>query len=164
MDPRTFDDITRSVANNVNRRRLLVMMAALPLATSSRPVAAQTTCAAGQSLCAGVCVDTCHVFAAGYPLGTEKDYRATIKALDATVGVERVRAFHLNDSRAKFGSRVDRHAHIGRGEMGLEPFRFLLADRRFRRVPMYLETPKGSEDGQDLDVANLAVLRGLIAG
>lgn len=112
----------------------------------------------------GVCFDTCHVFAAGYPLGSPKEYRATMRAFDKTVGLKRIEAFHLNDSKAKFGGRVDRHAHVGRGEMGLEPFRFLLNDRRFRRVPMYLETPKGREKGRDLDVVNLAVLRGLIAG
>ncbi len=110
----------------------------------------------------GVCFDTCHVFAAGYPMGTQKEYRATMRALATTVGLERVKAFHLNDSRRELGSRVDRHAHVGRGKMGLEPFRRLLADRRFRRVPMYLETPKGKEDGVDLDVVNLRVLRGLI--
>jgi deoxyribonuclease-4 len=68
----------------------------------------------------------------------------------------------LNDSRRGLGSRVDRHEHIGRGEIGLEPFRRLLADRRFRRVPMFLETPKGKENGVDLDVVNLGVLRALI--
>ena len=109
----------------------------------------------------GVCFDTCHVFAAGYPMGTEKEYRATMRAFNTTVGLERIKAFHLNDSRRGLGSRVDRHAHIGRGEMGLEPFRRLLADRRFRKVPMYLETPKGKQDGVDLDVINLATLRRL---
>jgi len=109
----------------------------------------------------GVCLDTCHVFAAGYPMGTEKEYRATMKAFNTTVGLKQIKAFHLNDSRRELGSRVDRHAHIGRGEMGLEPFRRLLADRRFRKVPMYLETPKGTQDGVDLDVTNLGTLRRL---
>jgi deoxyribonuclease IV len=112
----------------------------------------------------GVCFDTCHVFAAGYPLGTEKEYRATIRALDKTVGLKLVRAIHVNDSVKPLGSRVDRHAHIGRGAMGKEPFRLLLADRRFRKVPMYLETPKGQEKGKDLDVINLRTLRRLIGG
>ncbi|MBI3462435.1 MAG: deoxyribonuclease IV [Planctomycetes bacterium] len=110
----------------------------------------------------GVCVDTCHIFAAGYPLGTKREYNATIRALDQTVGLDRVRAFHLNDSRKPLGSRVDRHAHIGEGELGLEPFRYLLNDRRFRKTPMYLETPKGKRDGLDLDVINLRTLRGLV--
>ena len=109
----------------------------------------------------GICFDTCHVFAAGYPMGNQKEYRATMTALNATVGLDQIRAFHLNDSRRALGSRVDRHAHIGRGMMGLEPFRLLLADRRFRKTPMYLETPKGEENGVDLDAINLSVLRAL---
>jgi deoxyribonuclease-4 len=112
----------------------------------------------------GVCFDTCHVFAAGYPLATEKEYRATMRALSASVGLEKIKAFHLNDSRRELGCRVDRHAHVGRGRMGLEPFRRLLADRRFHNTAMYLETPKGKENGVDLDVINLGVLRGLIEG
>lgn len=110
----------------------------------------------------GVCFDTCHVFAAGHAMGTEKEYKATMRALNKTVGVKQVRAFHLNDSVKPLGSRVDRHAHIGRGQMGKAPFRFLLGDRRFRKVPMYLETPKGEEKGKDLDEINLRTLRGLI--
>ncbi|MCG8451396.1 MAG: deoxyribonuclease IV [Pirellulales bacterium] len=111
----------------------------------------------------GVCFDTCHVFAAGYPMDTEKHYKATMRSLNKTVGVPLVKAFHLNDSLKPFGSRVDRHAAIGRGAMGLEPFRFLLNDRRFRKVPMYLETPKGAENGEELDVINLRTLRQLIS-
>ena len=110
----------------------------------------------------GVCFDTCHVFAAGYAMGTEKEYKATMRALNKTVGVKQVRAFHLNDSLKPLGSRVDRHAGIGRGQMGKEPFRFLLNDRRFRKVPMYLETPKGEEKGKNLDTINLRTLRGMI--
>jgi deoxyribonuclease-4 len=109
-----------------------------------------------------VCVDTCHIFSAGYALGTEKEYLATMRALDKMVGLKLVKAFHLNDSKAKFGSGVDRHDHIGRGQMGLEPFRLLLNDRRFRRVPMYIETKKGEEGGRDLDAINLETLRGLL--
>jgi deoxyribonuclease IV len=112
----------------------------------------------------GVCIDTCHTFAAGYAMGTEKEYKATMRALDKTVGLKLVRAFHLNDSAKPLGSRVDRHAHIGRGQMGKEPFRFLVNDSRFRKVPMYLETPKGEEKGKDLDTINLATLRKLILG
>ena len=111
----------------------------------------------------GVCFDTCHVFAAGYALGTPKEYEATMAAFDRLVGLDRIKAFHLNDSRRERGSRIDRHEHIGRGELGLEPFRLLLADPRFRNVPMYLETPKGQEDGVDWDAINLQVLRGLAA-
>ncbi len=82
-------------------------------------------------------------------------------SLDAAVALGRVKAFHLNDSAREFGSRVDRHAHIGRGKLGLEPFRLLLADERFRAIPMCLETPKGQEHGVDLDVINLQTLRRL---
>lgn len=110
----------------------------------------------------GVCVDTCHVFAAGYPLATAREYRQTMAALDRAVGLQRVKAFHLNDSVKELGSRVDRHAHIGQGKLGLEAFRRLLNDRRFQDVPMYLETPKGLRDGVQWDVINLATLRGLL--
>jgi deoxyribonuclease-4 len=110
----------------------------------------------------GVCVDTCHIFAAGYPISTEKDYKATMRALDKSVGVKQVRAFHLNDSVKPLGSRVDRHAHIGRGMIGKEAFRLLLNDRRFRKVPMYLETPKGEEKGKNLDAINLRTLRRMV--
>ena len=108
-----------------------------------------------------VCFDTCHVFAAGYPMGAERDYRQTMREFNRLIGVKRIRVFHVNDSRRELGSRVDRHAHIGRGEMGLEPFQHLLKDRRFRKVPMILETPKGTEDGVDLDQINLNTLRAL---
>jgi len=111
----------------------------------------------------GVCIDTCHLFAAGHAIGMKKEYMATMKALDAAVGLKRVQAFHLNDSKAKFGTHVDRHAAIGRGEIGLEAFRLLMNDARFKRVPMYLETPKGMEGGEDLDVINLRTLRSLVS-
>jgi len=110
----------------------------------------------------GVCFDTCHVFAAGYAMGTKKQYMATMREFNATVGTKRIKAFHLNDSRREMGSRVDRHEHIGRGQMGIEPFRHLMNDRRFRKVPMYLETPKGKRRGVDLDKINLKTLRGLV--
>ena len=110
----------------------------------------------------GVCFDTCHAFAAGYPMGTKAEYRTTMQQFDKTIGLDLVKAVHLNDSKRELGSRVDRHEHIGRGQLGLEPFRFLLNDPRFRRVPMYLETPKGTEKGRDLDVINLKTLRRLV--
>lgn len=111
----------------------------------------------------GVCVDTCHLFAAGYPLATAAEYESTMQAFDAIIGLDQIKAFHLNDSKKELGSRVDRHEHIGRGRMGLEPFRRLLNDPRFAEIPMYLETPKGQEDGVELDVINLNTLRGLLA-
>ena len=107
----------------------------------------------------GFCFDTCHVFAAGYDLVTKKGYATTMTAFDRLLGLERIKAFHLNDSRRERGSRVDRHEHIGRGRLAVAAFRLLLADRRFRHVPMYLETPKGEKDGVDWDVINLRVLR-----
>src|SRR5207247_2700965 len=109
----------------------------------------------------GVCLDTCHVFAAGYGLAPEKEYRSTLRTFDRVVGLGRLRAFHVNDSLKPQGSRVDRHAHIGRGQLGLEPFRLLVNDRRFRNRPMILETPKEEGDVDDMDAVNLATLRGL---
>lgn len=110
----------------------------------------------------GVCVDTCHIFAAGYALRTRRAYATTMDELHDVVGLGRIRAFHLNDSLRELGSRVDRHAHIGVGKLGLEPFRLLLNDPRFAGVPMYLETPKGEQAGESLDAINLRTLRGLI--
>lgn len=110
----------------------------------------------------GVCFDTCHAFAAGYPLAERRDFLATFRDFDKLIGLDRIQAFHLNDSKREFGSRVDRHEHIGAGQLGLPPFQHLLNDKRFRRVPMYLETPKGLHDGEEWDVTNLRTLRGLI--
>jgi deoxyribonuclease-4 len=108
----------------------------------------------------GICFDTCHVFAAGYDLRTREGYDRAIAEIEEHVGLENVGAFHLNDSKKPCGSRVDRHEHIGKGELGLEPFRFLLNDARFARVPKVLETPKPIEHESDRE--NLAVLRSLI--
>jgi deoxyribonuclease-4 len=110
----------------------------------------------------GVCADTCHIFAAGYSLETAEQYDEMVEGLDRSVGLERLRVWHLNDSRRECGSRVDRHAAIGAGCIGLEPFRHLVNDPRFRDLPMILETPKGIENGEDLDVRNLRVLRTLV--
>jgi len=113
----------------------------------------------------GVCFDTCHVFAAGYPLSPRRAYLKTWREFDRLIGIERLFAFHLNDSAKPMGSRVDRHAHIGLGELGIEPFAFIVRDRRFRKLPMVLETPKGAhpKDG-DWDHVNLATLRRLADG
>ncbi len=110
----------------------------------------------------GVCFDTCHVFAAGYPLAPRKDYLATMAEFDRLIGLERLRAFHVNDSLKPQGSRVDRHAHIGRGCLGLEPFRLLVNDKRFRDLPMILETPKEEGEEKDMDTVNLTTLRELV--
>ena len=108
----------------------------------------------------GICFDTCHVFAAGYELRTYDAYQRTIDEMIRDVGLENVGAFHLNDSKKPLGSRVDRHQHIGEGEMGLEPFRFLLNDARFARIPKVIETPKPHPT--ESDQRNLRVLRSLI--
>ena len=108
----------------------------------------------------GVCLDTCHAFAAGYDIRTEEGYEETIGDLDRLIGIKKILAFHLNDSKKDLGSRVDRHFHIGRGFIGLDAFRFLVNDPRFVRVPKILETPKGVKDREDK--RNLATLRSLL--
>ncbi len=108
----------------------------------------------------GICLDTCHTFAAGYDIRTEDGYRKTMNEFDRLIGVGRISVFHVNDCRKELGSRVDRHTHIGKGHIGLEAFRCLVNERRFSRVPKILETPKG-EDLKE-DKMNLATLRSLV--
>jgi deoxyribonuclease-4 len=108
----------------------------------------------------GVCLDTCHMFAAGYDIRTPKDYRKTMRAFDRLIGKEVLKAIHVNDSRKELGSRVDRHCHIGQGFIGLEAFRCLVNDRRFTGVPKILETPKGPDLEEDR--VNLKTLRSLM--
>jgi deoxyribonuclease IV len=118
----------------------------------------------------GVCLDTCHLLASGYDLCSPEGYASTFTQFGRLVGFDRLKAFHLNDSKKPLGSRVDRHEHIGQGHLGLEPFRRIVNDRRFRDLPMLLETPKaeGKATGpiavDPLDEQNLTTLRGLIAG
>jgi deoxyribonuclease-4 len=108
----------------------------------------------------GVCIDTCHVFAAGYDIRDTDAYNSMIERAHREVGLERIRCWHLNDSKGGLGSRIDRHEHIGRGCIGGRGFRNLLADPRFRGVPMILETPKGEDArGREWDRLNLARLR-----
>jgi deoxyribonuclease-4 len=109
----------------------------------------------------GVCYDTCHTFAAGYDIRTEDVYEATMGCLGRVLGTERIRAFHLNDSKKGLGSRVDRHQHIGWGELGLEPFRLIMNDTRFSDVPKIIETPKDGNP-EVYDRINLDVLLGLM--
>jgi deoxyribonuclease-4 len=109
----------------------------------------------------GVCLDTCHLFAAGYDLRKGEGYEAAMKACAKLIGIRRVRAFHLNDAKAPLGSGLDRHEKIGRGRMGVATFRLLMKDRRFARVPMALETPKDPEPKADREA--LALLRRLRA-
>lgn len=107
----------------------------------------------------GVCIDTCHLFASGYDFRTPQKYNETFELFEREVGVKHILFFHLNDSKKELGSRVDRHEHIGKGEIGKDGFRNLLSDTRFRKHPMTLETPKGKELLEDME--NLAVLRSL---
>ncbi len=111
----------------------------------------------------GVCLDTCHTFAAGYPLLDTAEVMATLAEFDKIVGLDRLRVIHANDSKMPAGSRRDRHEHIGQGCIGEAPFAALLRDRRLRKIPFILETPKG-DDGIELDLLNLATLRRLASG
>ncbi len=108
----------------------------------------------------GVCLDTCHIFAAGYAITEPKEYGATMKKFDEIVGLDRLRIIHMNDSKKEFGSRKDRHEHIGKGEIGMEAFRNFVNDKRLENVPMILETPKGEDLAEDIE--NLKLLRGLV--
>jgi deoxyribonuclease-4 len=106
-----------------------------------------------------VCVDTAHLFAAGYDISTEKLAEETFRKFDRIVGRKHLVALHLNDSKTGLGSRVDRHEHIGKGRIGLEAFRYIMTAPRFAKIPKVLETPKGKEMAEDVE--NLAVLRSL---
>jgi len=106
-----------------------------------------------------VCLDTAHVFAGGYDIGSHASVRRTFREFDRVVGLDRLVAIHLNDSKTPRGSRVDRHEHIGRGKIGHPAFHFIMSDRRFRKIPKVLETPKGKDLRED--VVNLKTLRRL---
>ena len=108
-----------------------------------------------QRLC--ICLDTAHIFAAGYDIGSEEGIRKTFSEFDRVVGRHRLAAIHVNDSKSVRGSRVDRHEHVGKGKIGLEAFRFIMRDRRFRKIPKVLETPKGKDLREDVE--NLKTLR-----
>jgi deoxyribonuclease-4 len=116
----------------------------------------------------GVCLDTCHLLASGYDVCSPEGYASTFAQFGRLIGFDRLKAFHLNDSKKPLGSRVDRHEHIGQGCLGLEPFRRIVNDRRFRGLPMLLETPKaegkakGVIEVDPLDEKNLNTLRGLM--
>jgi len=116
----------------------------------------------------GICLDTCHLLASGYDLCSPEGYAATFTQFGRLIGFDRLRVFHMNDSKRPLGSRVDRHEHIGQGYLGLEPFRRIVNDPRFRDLPMLLETPKaeGKATGpiaiDPLDERNLNTLRGLM--
>jgi deoxyribonuclease-4 len=108
----------------------------------------------------GVCLDTAHLFAAGYDVRTPKGWKAAIREVEKLVGFKEILAFHLNDSKTDLGSRVDRHAGIGEGKIGRDAFRHIVNDRRFKKLPGCLETPKSADLHEDIE--NLAVLRGLV--
>ncbi len=107
-----------------------------------------------------VCFDTEHAFAAGYDMRTRDGYERTFAEFDEIIGIKLLAAFHLNDSKKEFNSRVDRHEHIGKGFIGVDAFRLLMNDQRFWGLPMCLETPKGPDLKEDRE--NLELLRGLI--
>jgi len=106
----------------------------------------------------GICIDTCHIFAAGYDFRTRQGFFHTLEELEKVIGLAKVKAFHLNDSKRELGSRVDRHDHIGEGCIGLEAFRLLVNEKCFDELPMILETPGGEEHYRD----NLENIRNLI--
>ena len=108
----------------------------------------------------GVCYDTCHTFAAGYDIRTPRAYAQTMGEFDRVIGLERLKFFHLNDASKGLGSRIDRHTHIGQGEVTIEGFRNLINDPRFAGHPMVLETPKSDDLHEDRE--NLALLRSLL--
>ena len=109
----------------------------------------------------GVCLDTAHLFAAGYDFRGRK-YAKFRKQIDSTVGIDRVKVLHLNDSKKDLGSRVDRHEHIGLGKIGIEGFRPFVRDKAFKKIPKILETAKDKHpDGRDWDAVNLEMLKSL---
>jgi deoxyribonuclease-4 len=103
-------------------------------------------------------VDTCHIFAAGYDIRDVEGYEQTIRALESVFGLDKIYAFHLNDSKSEFGSRVDRHETIGKGKIGLKAFHLLMQDSRFESVPGFLEIP-GGDDAFKKDIRLLKKLR-----
>src|SRR4051794_17142059 len=111
----------------------------------------------------GVCLDTAHLFAAGYDFRGARKYGKFRKQIEKTIGLSRVKVLHMNDSKKELGSRVDRHDHIGRGKIGLDGFKPFVRDTAFAKVPKILETPKGKgDDGREWDAVNLEVLRSLV--
>ncbi|MFQ5928087.1 MAG: deoxyribonuclease IV [Acidobacteriota bacterium] len=107
-----------------------------------------------------VCMDTCHIFAAGYDIRQRDEYSKTMEEFDRVVDLKKLKIFHFNDSKKDLGSRVDRHDHIGQGKIGISGFQWILNDRRFTEIPKILETPKGKTHRQDR--RNLKVLRSLV--
>ncbi len=107
----------------------------------------------------GVCLDSCHIFAAGYDISSEQAFTKTMADFERIIGLQHLHFIHINDSKKPLASRVDRHDHIGQGEIGLEGFRLLMTDKRLAQIPMTLETPKGEDLAEDRE--NLQILREL---
>ena len=107
-----------------------------------------------------VCIDTAHIFAAGYNIKGTKEFKKVIKAFNEIIGLDKLKCFHMNDSKKELGSRVDRHEHIGKGFIGLEGFSNIMNDKRLKMIPKILETPKGKEQMEDLE--NITALKKLI--
>ena len=123
--------------------------------------------ATGHAARAAVCLDTCHVFAAGYGLSPKEELDRTLAEFDAAIGLERLKVIHANDSKRARGSRVDRHEAIGEGHIGPDAFRLIMNHPKLAKIPLILETPKEGADGKpcpDQDRGNLARLRGFVAG
>lgn len=108
----------------------------------------------------GVCLDTCHIFAAGYDIRTMNVYTSTWSLFDKTVGLKNLKAIHINDSKKALGSRIDRHEHVGKGKLGIAAFEMLFNDERFFDIPKILETPKASLDD---DAKNMALIKETIS-
>lgn len=153
--------------------RLLEMSAALSVGIALETTAGQGTtlgfefehiarvlASVGPSPRLGACLDTCHIFAAGYDVRTDEGMRATLDLFDAAVGLDRLRVIHANDAKKPLASRVDRHAHLGEGEIGEAPFRVLMTEPRLSHVPIILETP----EAEKMHVENLRRLRRLERG
>lgn len=109
----------------------------------------------------GVCIDTCHIFAAGYDIRTAESYKETLSKFDEIIGLDYVKAFHFNDSKGDLESHLDRHEHIGKGHLGKDTFKYILNDERFYAIPKVLETPKGADMKEDID--NMDILRHLFS-
>ena len=135
------------------------MSAAMMRSASSPRPTVSTTASPERS---SVCLDTAHLFAAGYEINSESGVRKTFREFDRIIGRDRLIAIHVNDSKTPRGSRVDRHEHIGKGRIGLEAFRFIMRSPRFRKIPKVLETPKGKDLAED--VVNLKTLQRLARG
>ncbi len=108
----------------------------------------------------GVCIDTCHLFSAGYDIREEKGCENVFKEFDEIIGIEKIKVFHLNDSKRELNSRVDRHYHIGKGYIGKVAFHYIMQNPAFKNIPKIIETPKGSDD--KFDISNLTTLRKLV--